>query len=285
MTLNISSDQLANNLLVNLLKKLSDTFSAINCNFFVIGATARDIILQLLAGTSTRRKTRDLDIAIAVPHWQRYNEICKTLSDAGFAMSTHNAHRFHFGEYEVDVLPYGAIAKDDGNIYWPPEETTAMSVKGFAQILDNPVNVIIDKSLEIKVVSLQGLFILKLNAWLDRNIHSNKDAEDIWYIIDNYYFANENRQFHQEVYNMVDFDLVKAGAYWMAHDICSMLPREQLLYYRDVLKNEYDKNEDSRLITQIIETDKVVSLADVTNALKTVLTVFDAFLLRDFIPE
>lgn len=80
MSLNISSEKIDNPPLIGLLRQLNHTFSRIGNDFFVIGATARDIILQVLADTSARRKTRDLDITIAVPDWNRYNEICKSLS-------------------------------------------------------------------------------------------------------------------------------------------------------------------------------------------------------------
>ena len=66
MSLNISSEKIDNPLLVELLRQLNRTFSKIGSEFFVIGATARDIILRVLANTSARRKTKDLDIAIAV---------------------------------------------------------------------------------------------------------------------------------------------------------------------------------------------------------------------------
>lgn len=95
MSLNISSEKIDNPLLIDLLRQLNHTFSKIGNDFFVIGATARDIILQVLADTSARRKTRDLDIAIAVPNWNKYNEICKALIDDGFEKSTHQAQRFY----------------------------------------------------------------------------------------------------------------------------------------------------------------------------------------------
>ena len=200
MSLNISSEKIDNPLLVELLRQLNRTFPKIGSDFFVIGATARDIILRVLANTSARRKTKDLDIAIAVTDWDKYNSICQTLMADGFEKSTHQAQRFYFGDYEVDIVPYGAVAKDDDNIYWPPEETIAMSVKGFDEVLSKAITVSIDNEFEIKIASLHGLFLLKLNAWLDRNIGTNKDAEDMWYIVDNYYFANEERGIHPEVY-------------------------------------------------------------------------------------
>lgn len=281
MSLNISSDKIDNPLLVELLGQLNRTFSKIGSDFFVIGATARDIILRVLANTSARRKTKDLDIAIAVTGWDKYNEICQALIADGLGKSTQQAQRFYFGDYEVDIVPYGAVAKEDDNIYWPPEETIAMSVKGLDEVLSEAITVSIDNELEIKIASLHGLFLLKLNAWLDRNIGTNKDAEDMWYIVDNYYFANEERGIHPEVYELDGFDLTVGGAYWMAHDIADLLSQEQIAYYADVLRNEIEREEESRLVVQILETNRSVTFYDVLKVLQTILDVFSKRLTDD----
>lgn len=281
MSLNISSDKIDNPLLVELLGQLNRTFSKIGSDFFVIGATARDIILRVLANTSARRKTKDLDIAIAVTGWDKYNEICQALIADGLGKSTQQAQRFYFGDYEVDIVPYGAVAKEDDNIYWPPEETIAMSVKGLDEVLSEAITVSIDNELEIKIASLHGLFLLKLNAWLDRNIGTNKDAEDMWYIVDNYYFANEERGIHPEVYELDGFDLTVGGAYWMAHDIADLLSQEQIAYYADVLRNEIEREEESRLVVQILETNRSVTFYDVLKVLHTISDVFSKRLTDD----
>ena len=281
MSLNISSDKIDNPLLVELLGQLNRTFSKIGSDFFVIGATARDIILRVLANTSARRKTKDLDIAIAVTGWDKYNEICQALIADGLGKSTQQAQRFYFGEYEVDIVPYGAVAKEDDNIYWPPEETIAMSVKGLDEVLSEVITVSIDNELEIKIASLHGLFLLKLNAWLDRNIGTNKDAEDMWYIVDNYYFANEERGIHPEVYELDGFDLTVGGAYWMAHDVADLLSQEQIAYYADVLRNEIEREEESRLVVQILETNRSVTSYDVLKVLQTISDEFSKRLTDD----
>lgn len=274
MSLNISSEKIDNPLLIDLLRQLNRTFSRIENDFFVIGATARDIILQVLANTSAIRKTRDLDIAIAVTGWDKYNEVCSALIEDGFKKDTHLTQRFFFDDYEVDIVPYGAVAKADDNIYWPPEETIAMSVKGFDEVLKEAVTVCVNNEFEIRIASLHGLFLLKLNAWLDRNIGTNKDAEDMWYIVDNYYFANEERGVHPEVYELDDFDLTVGGAYWMAHDIADILGQDQLLYYRDILAKEASLAEESRLVVQILETHRNLTLTDVVRGLSTIADVF-----------
>lgn len=274
MNLHISSESIGNPLLVDLLRNLSHTFTRLDTDFFVIGATARDIVLLALVNATARRKTRDLDIAIAVTGWNRFDEIQQALLDDGYKKSAHLAQRFYWSDYEIDIVPYGAVAKDDDYIYWPPEETIAMSVRGFDEVLREAITVNIDNEFEIRIASLHGLFILKLNAWLDRNLSTNKDAEDMWHIIDNYYFANENRNIHQEVYELEDFDLIVGGAYWLAHDIADLLDAEQISFYNQVLKKELTLAESSRLVTQILDTHKWLKSEDVVKVLATITDVF-----------
>lgn len=273
MSLNISSKKLSNSLLINLLRQLNLTFSRIGSEFFIIGATARDIILSVLANTSAKRKTKDLDIAIAVTGWDKYNEISQALINDGFKKSAHHAQRFYFDDYEVDIVPYGGVAKRDDNIYWPPEETIALSVKGFDEVLSEAVTVCIDDEFEIRIASLHGLFLLKLNAWLDRNTSTNKDAEDLWYIVDNYFLANEERDIHPEVFDRDDFTLTVGGDYWMAHDIADLLPPDLIAFYADVLRNEIEREEDSRLAIQIVETNRSATFSEVLRVLKTISDV------------
>lgn len=95
------------------------------------------------------------------------------------------------------LFPYGVVAKEDDNIYWPPEEIVAMSVKGFDEVLSEAITVSIDDEFEIKIASSHGLFLLKFNAWLDRNVKTSKDAEDMSFILSNYFMANLDREIHQ----------------------------------------------------------------------------------------
>jgi predicted nucleotidyltransferase len=128
MNLKISSEKLNNPYLVDLLGRLSASFLKMNRDFFVIGATARDIVVQQLLDMSSRRKTRDLDLAIAITNWQEFDEVKDSLVADGFEKDPNKHQRFYYDDYEIDVVPYGYVAKEDDNIYWPPEETIAMSV-------------------------------------------------------------------------------------------------------------------------------------------------------------
>lgn len=273
MNLKITSEKIANPLLVELLKKLTDSFNRMGREFYVIGATARDIIIRQLIGTTSGRRTKDLDIAIAIPDWSVFDEIKEVLVADGFKKSTDMRQRFYYGEYELDIVPYG-VAKEDDNIYWPPEEEIAMSVKGFDEVLSEAITVNIDGEFDIRIASLHGLFLLKFNAWLDRNIETSKDAEDMSFILSHYFMANLDRNVYTEVYDWENFDEYIVGGYWLARDLLLLLTKEQIVYYKDCIEKELEKDDDSRLFNQIIENCYGLTYETVKEAWQTIADVF-----------
>lgn len=273
MNFKITSEKIANPLLVELLKKLTDSFNRMGREFYVIGATARDIIIRQLIDTTSGRRTKDLDIAIAIPDWSVFDEIKEVLVADGFKKSTDMRQRFYYGEYELDIVPYG-VAKEDDNIYWPPEEEIAMSVKGFDEVLSEAITVNIDDEFDIRIASLHGLFLLKFNAWLDRNIETSKDAEDMSFILSNYFMANLDRNVYTEVYDWENFDEYIVGGYWLACDLLLLLTKEQIVYYKDCIEKELEKDDESRLFNQIIENCYGLTYETVKEAWQTIADVF-----------
>ena len=274
MDLTISSEKIGNPLLVELLRKLTDSFSKMDKEFYVIGATARDIVIQQLLDTGSKRRTRDLDIAIAIPDWETFEQVKQSLSADGFEKSSDMQQRFYYGEYELDIVPYGVVAKEDDKIYWPPEEEIAMSVKGFDEVLSEAITVSIDDDFKVKIASLHGLFLLKFNAWLDRNTKTSKDAEDMSFIFSNYFLANLEREIHQEVYDWENFDDYIVGGYWLAYDIVALLNKEQLCYYKEVIEGELAKEEESRLINQIIENSYGLKYETIRDTWQAIVDIF-----------
>ncbi len=274
MDLTISSEKIGNPLLVELLRKLTDSFSKMDREFYVIGATARDIIMQQLLDTESKRRTRDLDIAIAIPDWDAFEQVKQSLIADGFEKSRDMQQRFYYGEYELDIVPYGVVAKADDNIYWPPEEVVAMSVKGFDEVLSEAITVSLDDDFKVKIASLHGLFLLKFNAWLDRNAKTSKDAEDMSFILSNYFMANLDREIHQEVYDWENFDEYIVGGYWLAYDLVTLLNTKQLNYYKEVIEDELTKEEESRLINQMIENSYGLKYETIRDTLQAMADVF-----------
>lgn len=277
MSYNISSENLNNPLLKDLLKELNNFFGSINMDFFVIGATARDIILSNLHDLVPDRKTADLDIAIAITDWNQFQSIEENLpKKEGFTKSKEQKQRFIYKKsYVIDIVPFGDVAEDDGNIYWPPDETIAMSVWGFPEMADSTISVEIDGEFFIEIASLPGLFILKLVAWKDRHLSGSKDAYDMALLLTNYLDINTERavEEHYDLYETDEFDRAIAGAQLMARDV-KLLIRENektLEYLREILTKEIELAEESQLVNQLVESDASLQYEQVLVCLESML--------------
>lgn len=275
MSYNISSDRLSNPLLKELLQTLTDFFSSVGSEFYIIGATARDIVMAGIHAQHSGRKTVDLDIAIAIPDWNAYEEIAANLcKKQDFTKSPDQKQRFLYKKvYMVDIVPFGDVAKADRYIYWPPEESFAMLVHGFVEMAKEALEVTLDGSLTIRVASLPGIFILKLIAWNDRHMVHDRDAEDMVLILVNYLDMNDERaaRDHYDIYDRTPFSTFVAGATLMGRDIKSMISGDLSVGDRlsDILSTEIAKMLDSILINQMLETNPALKYEEAFAALSS----------------
>jgi len=277
MICHISSKALPNPLLKELLTVLTAYFDSIESDFYIIGATARDIILTAIHEQDAKRSTVDLDIAIAIPNWENLEFIEKGLCQIeGFKKSTSQRQRFIYnGIYLLDIVPFGGVAKNNDAIYWPQEEVV-MSVAGFTEATKNIFEVDVDNEFTIKVVQLPGIFLLKLNAFKDRHLKNNKDADDMAYIISCYLEINQDRvvREHFDIYKAEDFTTFIAGAILLGRDIKRILSEspQTLNTFIGILQAEVDGEEESVLINQILETHVALKYEDVYYALQSLLS-------------
>lgn len=275
MSYNISSESFGNPILKELLEKLTIFFDSIDSEFYIIGATARDIIISGIHNQPPGRKTDDLDIAIAIPDWNKFREISSALEKVeGFHKSAQQKQRFWYNKYYMlDIVPFGEIAKADHNIYWPPEETHAMSVIGFTDVAKHTLEVTIDNTFSVNVATLPGIFLLKLAAWRDRHNVTNKDADDMAFIISVYLEINEQRAVSEnyDLYQADTFSTFIAGASLLGRDMKIILKTnpEILEEFAGIISSELDKNEESSLINQIMETNARLKYEDVYDGLRS----------------
>ncbi|WP_037317965.1 nucleotidyl transferase AbiEii/AbiGii toxin family protein [Salegentibacter sp. Hel_I_6] len=260
MSYNISSEKFTHPLLKPILLELTGYFKEAGISFFVIGATARDIIMEL-HNAQSGRLTYDLDIAIAVNNWEQWVSLEKELVKLkNFTKDKDQKQRFIYkGKFELDIVPFGEIIKKDHKIFWPPDEEMAMSVLGFKAAAEAALPVRIDDDTEIRIATLSGIFILKLIAWKDRHQYNNKDADDIGFILGNYLSIYEQRaatNYYDEVYGQEFFNNTTAGSVLLGIDIRELLEKhsETLASIREILQVEIDKREESKLINQVLET-------------------------------
>ena len=277
MSYPISSKQFDNPLLKPLLKDLTSYFSSIGMDFYIIGATARDIIFNVIHNHNPERKTFDLDIAIAIPNWEAFDKIADDLcSIEGFAKCPKQKQRFIYNDaYELDIVPFGNVARSDSKIYWPPEESHCMNVKGFEEITQDTLSLEIDGEITVKVASLPGIFLLKLIAWVDRGYKTNKDAEDLSLIIANYLPIHQEDlpEQHYDIYDDEDYSEYTAGAVILGRDLAGMLRGRKDIGEEivSILQSEIKKDESSRLINGAMRYDQLLKFEQVMKAFGTIL--------------
>ncbi len=276
MSYDISSDKFNHPLLKPILFELIEYFKDSGISFFIIGATARDIIMEI-HNEKSGRLTHDLDIALTVSDWNQYQKIEEgILNLKNFTKDKNQKQRFiYLNEFQLDLVPFGEIMKQDNKIFWPPDEEFAMTVLGFSAANNASLKVTIDKEIEIKIASLSGIFLLKIIAWNDRNHKTNKDADDIGFILNNYLEINRDRslKFYEEIYPE-DHTIITGGATLLGKDIVQILEEysESKKIIVEILSKEVEKEEESILINQILETHKLFIYEDVYMSIKNIET-------------
>lgn len=276
MSYNISSEHFSNPMLKELLLTLAEFFDSAGAGFFVIGATARDIILSDIHKQSAGRKTDDLDIAIAIPDWNMYQNIAEQLClKEEFSKSKDQKQRFLYKNvYKLDIIPFGGLAKADHFIYWPPDESFVMPVRGFTEVVKDVIEVSIDDEFTIRVASLPGIYILKLYAWNDRHTLNNRDADDMALIIANYLTINDERaaKEHYDLYEKSPFSIFVAGATLLARDVKVLASEDIQVLDKlfQILLDETKQELDSHLINQMLESHPSLKYEEVYDAMLSI---------------
>jgi predicted nucleotidyltransferase len=145
----------------------------------VVGATARDLLSAAIVGTPPARATADVDVAVAVPSWQGFEDLTSGLQRAGTAK-----HTFLVSGVEVDVVPFGDVETPDRRIDWG--DGTLMNAVGLTETFARSERVRLPGGTEVRAPTVPGLAVLKLMAWSDRRLATKRDAVDLqtimgWY--------------------------------------------------------------------------------------------------------
>ncbi len=257
MNYNITRQELGNDWLYSTLAALNRCMAEHSLPLYIVGARARDIAMKLMKGNEPKRRTEDLDVAIAIPDWQTFDAICDTLSQNHFIRYGNTQKFLYQGEkgdidFEADIVPFGGVAVDE-TIGWPPEGNPVMSVKCFQDVMKHAVSVEVDGKFSVMMAPLAGQFLIKLDSWNDRNSATDKDAEDMMFLLKNYFdvqILKEGDNTPPKVVNFEDenIETIIWSAQWLAYDISKMLTTEHLDFYVNLVTGELEKEEKSNLV-------------------------------------
>lgn len=239
--------------IVRVLRVIDPIARAAHCDYFVAGATARDLILVNVHGLPPGRATRDIDFGIAVESWDQFALLKNSLVATGHFESDGRAlQRLMYSEQAarlslpVDLIPFRGVASDESMIEWPPGRDIVMNVAGFEEALASSVLLEIQPELSVRV------------AWFDRGRETNKDAADLYRLLATYADAgNKDRLYDHEMdlLERVGFDMELAGAELLGGDVAKVCPPDALRRIRSLFRSG---TEVDRLISQMIRSASYV---------------------------
>jgi len=241
---------------VEVLSIIRDIAASLRIPFFIVGASARDYILDHVYNRPAVRMTMDVDIGVKVESWEQYEKIVNALLKTGKFTQDKRNHRFLYGDVKVDIVPFGSLADKEKNIHWPPDQTTIMSVLGFQEAYEHSITIILrtEPLLEIRIPTLAGLALIKLISWADAYPRRQRDAEDLEFIMHHYEEAgNLERLFEIEPALMEEenFDARIAGIRLLGRDMAVIADPETRTVISSILNRETGEQRQYRLVTDM----------------------------------
>jgi predicted nucleotidyltransferase len=264
-------------LLLALFERLTDVAGALGIRFFVVGATARDLIFELGHGLRSKRATKDVDVGVRVSGWGDFEKLKEALLAGGDFTQTREVQRFLYRrELLLDILPFGGIAHPKSEIRWPPDEHIAMTVVGFEDAYEAAQHVTVraDPPLDILVASPAGLAIMKIIAWADRPDERSRDAQDLAHVLENYLdIGNYERllEDHMDLVEVEKFDYARAGARLLGRDIATIGKPETVARIKEILAGETAEDAPYRLIRAMVA-DSLSAVNERGNRFEELLT-------------
>lgn len=251
---------------LDVLTLVSKAADSLDLDFFVIGASARDILFKLVYNINIYRGTNDIDFCVKVRNWSDYNKLKDKLLLDGFSASK-IIHKFSYKSIPgIDIIPFGKISINSDSITWPDHQTKEMSVLGFEECFSDSESVIINNkpNIFVKVASVRGLVIMKLISWKDGYPSRARDANDILFIIKNYLSAGNEERLFKENNDLIndDFDFEFTGAILLGRDISNLANKKTLSFLKNLIDTEIKNDIDSKFVHDMISGEIIADKYD-----------------------
>ena len=229
---------------------------------FVIGAIARDLIFEYVYDRKIRRATEDVDFGVAVENWKQYEYLKASLAKTrSFKFDQKIEQRMWWksehGEMKIDLIPFGGVETEQGEIAFPPNGDFEMNIAGFAEVYQDSIEIELSDGFKVKIASLSGLALLKFIAFNDRPHVRRRDIQDIWFIARNYMEADNEYRLYDKTQDgdllTDDFDYELCGARLLGRDIAKML-------------NDKTQKIVVKLLSEETDGGRLIKLADIINS-------------------
>lgn len=225
-----------------------DCISELKLDYFLVGATARNLLFQHY-GLEGLRRTYDWDFAVKVNSWEEYKNLVELLAGRGF-QKTNAIHTLHWEQLVVDIVPFGKIEDASGNIQFPEPDAGTMSMAGFEDF-SRCCEEIKVQGVMLRVGAFTALLGSKILAWNDRKFLD--DANDILALIKCYEEFSEN--FYAEVgeddFPLSDrYDHELARYYLSGRALARSLSEKSRTYCLEIVEN-WVESDPSEIVAQL----------------------------------
>ena len=242
---------------IDVIKEIKKIADSLGIPFFIIGALARDIIMEYFYKIKVPRMTSDIDLGIKVSNWEQFEELINKIKLTNKFKKLQEKHRVIYNNIMIDIVPFGGISDDNERISWPPENEVVMSVMGFLEVYNYSTLVKLHSNpkLEVKIPTLPGLAILKLFAWKDNFPNRSKDAEDLLFIMKNYENAGISDKLYGSELQLLeseDFDNQIAGIILLGKEISKICSNKTIKNLKRIMDEETSEESDYNLIKDMV---------------------------------
>ena len=193
-------------------------------DFYLVGALARDVWMRGIYKITSGRTTKDIDFAVLINDKGDYEALKDHLiAKEKFAAVKDNAFVLLWkGNFQVDLLPFGAIEDEDGRVEIQGIGYTSTLVPGFKEVYDSGLPMLeLQNQHQFKFCTLPGIVLLKLIAWDDRPEIRRDDIKDISDILKHFFsmYDNEIWENHNDLFETENDNLMHIAARVMGREI------------------------------------------------------------------
>lgn len=227
--------------------------------FFIVGAAARDILMQHHR-INPLRATRDADLAVRTSSWANYEKMRIQLMEIGF-QEQRAMYKFGYKTAIFDIIPFGDILNGKSEILWP-QDGKIMNMIGFDDAFRTAHIFKTITGFDVRIASLSSLVMLKIIAWNDRPRERPQDPADIASIIENYLDAgNFDRLYveHSDLVEMETYTMNRAGAALIGRDLSRLCSQDSIIQIKQILERELALAEASVFFQQMAGSENLDS--------------------------
>ena len=261
--------------LFTLLEAIYSTAKVNDIQWLLVGATARALLFEQIYECKPGNRTSDVDFAVQVGTWKQYEALCQSFEQQGF-IKLHQrtpAKRYQTNDNLLfDLLPFGGIEIREKEVYWPPNNDELMTVRGFRSASLDAIATTVNNRLIIPLVSVTGLFALKVFAWDERHHQQRgRDASDLAYIINDIYSIPFMLDEHEEWVQQNDYDFQLAALAVLGTKVSQMLDDSDQQYFKQIVQLQITQGADGPLARELKHYLVTLSSETIIRILKTII--------------